>query len=99
MRWLGVIVAGGWLALVALAWRLADSRAHLCWQGYYWDTACLMRAYAIRDHTLLVGLSLPVAIGAVIVMRNWRGQWPINARRGASANRAPFQATRERRLP
>lgn len=61
MKWIVTATAIGWAGIVALAWRLADERAQLC---YYIDDKCKIAALATRDATLTSGLTVALVAGA-----------------------------------
>lgn len=74
----------GMLALVALAWWLADQRIALC---YWADEACKIRTTATRDNALVIGLGLTL-VSYVIA---WPARRAIfNRRQSASSERRPL---------
>lgn len=58
-------VSAAWIAIVALAWWLAERRIHLCDYG---DTACAIRTTAARDSVLLWGPAVPLGVFVVLVL-------------------------------
>lgn len=72
---------GGWLAIVAIAYRLADKRIPVCRMAdtYTAEANCTVRAMAVRDSILTGGLAVAlfIVIAAMIA-------FAITARRGST---------------
>lgn len=62
MRWIAGMVLGGWGGIVALAWWLADRRAHF--GPCFYDTRCRMAAFEARDEVLIWGPAVWLLLAA-----------------------------------
>ena len=95
MRWMILVAATGWTAIVGLAWWLADSRIPLC--GYrhdgvaHGDVGCIVRTTAVRDNSLIIGLVLALAIIVAYMLHvaRHRQAWRA-AKRVAQAAQTPM---------
>ena len=88
------IVAGGfigWAGIVALAWWLAHWRIEMC----RFESNCVIRTTAARDHILTSGLTVAL-IGAVLAAVTWS---VIRARNGDWQTSIPMRPLQPSRRP